>query len=290
MKIQYVSYSKINLESMYKITNATLQEPQSLDMFDVNVFSLQNANIWRSRDSDKTKLEILNDFKSIGEMISASQKSINIIALPQNYEHCWYFYSGVYHENCWLKDEINVLVKNLLYAIIPQKYSKLFSLIYENSVTKINDSSFKSAFCFMNQSDVLTKSCGSDKATTIRFGNLILTTLKLVTSDSNFDDFIKGIGLDSEKTDYPEWLIEYSCFDDEQQKAFIDTSNKEIDELNKRIEVASVKLDENLKYKSVLSTNGDVLVSTVLDMLGKMLSYDFSEFIDEKKLKCKERI
>lgn len=283
MKIQIVSYDGVAVKSIYNITNSTFQKPKALDMFDVNIFSLQNDCIWRHKENKQKQIDSTNDFVSIREMICASQKSINIIALPQNYSHRWYFYSGGYHQSCLLKDEVDNLHINLLRAIIPERFIKSFDLIYENSVTKINDCTFESAFCFMNQSNMITKTEGSDKATTIVFGNLILTTLDLQLESAVLDDFIKGIGLDDKKIEFPQWLVDYKSFDDVQQQELIDNCNREISDLNLKIEQANIKIKENLKYKSILSTNGDELYSVVLEILEKLLVYDFSSFIDEKK-------
>lgn len=283
MKIQFISYDKTNIQSTYNITRSTLQEPQALDLFEINIFSLQDERIWRNQGEKQNQLDCTKDFMSIKQMIGTSQKAVNIIALPQNYLHRWLYYSRDYHEQCLLKDEISVLQKVLLSAIIPEKYIKQFDLIYENSVTKVNNSTFESAFCFLTKNNMITKSVGSDKATTLAFDNLMLTTLNLKSPESTFEDFIKGIGLEKSKKEYPQWLINYNCFDDERQQETIDSSNQKIQELNEKINQSRLKLEENLKFKSILSTNGDELVEVVFEILEKLLACDLSGFIDEKK-------
>ena len=41
-------------------------------------------------------------------------------------------------------------------------------------------------------------------------------------------------------------------------------------------------MDQNNRYKSILYTTGDELVEVVLEILGQLLDYDFSQFEDKK--------
>lgn len=63
----------------------------------------------------------------------------------------------------------------------------------------------------------------------------------------------------------------------------IDKTKNEIKELKQIIEHAHLKIQENFKYKSILSTNGNELVTVVFEMFEKMLKCDLSSFVDEKK-------
>ncbi len=283
MKVQFVSYNKIDIKSSFDITTSTLDKPKALDMFDVNIFSLQDERIWKYEGKASERLNSTNDFLSIKKMINTSQKAINIIALPQNYVHKWHALSSDYFRKCLLKDEIDNLRKYILPDIVPERYAQTLDLIYEISETDVNGSTFESDFCFVNQSNVLTESKGSQKATTVVFDKLILTTLNLQSTKSNLDDFIKGIGLVKEKTEIPEWLVNIDCFDDVSQKASIAENEAKIVELNGQIANSKAKIEENLKYKSILITNSNELVEVVFEMLEKMLDCDLSKFIDEKR-------
>ena len=280
MKIQFVSLKKDNIQGKYDYTCSTLNTPSSLDVFDVNIFSLQDFNLWRYDENDHKKLDQINDFKSIRTMIENSSKSINIIALPQNYTHMYCFYSGRYNKTVEIKDEINNLKFNILSEIIPSDY--FYDLIYENSKTKLSNSVFDAAFGFTAFEQSLTISDGN-KATTIRSGNLILTTLDLKSSQTTIDDFIDGIGLGDKKIEIPQWLVEYECFDDKQQKDFIAENELKIEKLKIAINESKERLNENEKYKSILISNNDTLVCVVFEMLQKMLKCDLSNFVDEKK-------
>ena len=285
MNIQVVSNNGLSFDTNHKITGSTLNKPVSLDTFDINIFSLQYDELWKYKGSVSTQLFCSNDLASIKTMIATSQKAINIVALPQNYKHYYAYWEPQkhYEKIIELKNELPNLKKNLLSSIIPDKFTNSYGLIYENSETVLNNKSFVSAFCFEPNFNELTKSQGGNKPTTIQFGKLILTTLNLESPNTTIDDFIKGIGLEDKKIEYPQWLIDYTCFDDEQQQKTIDSYNQKIQELNEKINQSRLKLEENLKFKSILSTNGDELVEVVFEILEKLLACDLSGFIDEKK-------
>ena len=285
MKIQFVSLKKENIMGEYDYTCSTLKTPNSLDSFDINIFSLQDADLWRTREDSITCLDSTNDFVSINKMILNSNRSINIIALPQNYYHKYnrYYSDNKYYSYYELKDKLDNLQKNILSKIIPSHLVGGYSLFYENSETELSNKMYRSAFCFINTQGEITRSNGGNKTTTIRNENLILTTLDLHSPQTTMDDFIDGIGLGDKKVDFPKWLQELNCFDDEEQNNLIDETKNEINELNKKIEQANLKLQENLKYKSILFTNGDELVSVVFKILEKILSCDLSSFVDEGK-------
>jgi hypothetical protein len=72
-------------------------------------------------------------------------------------------------------------------------------------------------------------------------------------------------------------------FDDDEQKKSIIQNQGQIQVLNDKIRNASDKLKQNEKYKSILITNGNDLVTVVFEMLEKMLNCNLSNFSDEKK-------
>ena len=285
MKIQFVSFNKGNITGKYDYTCSTLNAPNTLDAFDINIFSLQNENIWKTNDNTTSYLNCTNDFNSIREMILNSNKSLNIIALPQNYHH--YYNKGYrddkYYDCYELKDRLDHLHKNILSNIIPDSLVGSYDLIYENSETKIGNKTYKSAFCFRNNVAEITHSNGGNKATTIKFENLILTTLDLSSPQTTIDDFIDGIGLGDRKVEIPNWLKDLECFDDKEQKKSIIENREKIKSIKSEIEKSEEKLIENEKYKSILVTNGDDLSSIVFEMLENMLNCNLSNFTDENK-------
>lgn len=66
-------------------------------------------------------------------------------------------------------------------------------------------------------------------------------------------------------------------------EAIIETSLETIRSEEAKIEAAKEILRENAKYKSILFTNGDELVSVVFSILQQLLNYDLSTFADKKK-------
>lgn len=285
MKIQIISNLSLKFDSKHEITYSKISEPKTLASFDVNIFNLQDENLWCYKEQGTSVLDITKDFNSIKNLIVNSNVAVSsVILFPQNYVHRSYYsiYDKDYNKKIALKDELKNLRENLLNGLVPFDICGKFDLIYENSKTKLCDSEFTSSFCFLaHQGEVLSVSCDAEKATTIAFSNIILTTLKL--NGVSLDDFIKGIGLEKEKVEYPQWLLDFKCLDDEQQNLIVNTNNEIIENANKEIEKATEKLQENLKYKSILVTNGDELVSVVFNMLETMLSCDLSEFVDEKR-------
>ena len=85
------------------------------------------------------------------------------------------------------------------------------------------------------------------------------------------------------KTSLPQWIRDYNFFNDEENKKLIEEKNSEIERAREIIEESNTILENNMKYKSILYTNGDELVTVVFDILEKILRYDFSSFVDEKK-------
>lgn len=285
MRIQIITNKNTEIVSKHTVTCSSFNKPIELDAYDINIISLQDQDIWKYESDAKHHLNITNDFKSIKTMIENSN-TVNIVALPQNYKHYYYKRAaGGYYHNCELKDEISNLQNNLLVELLPSYINNAFKLVYQNSETIIDKKIYKSAFNIIDSSmKVLTKSQGGEKATTVEYNEkFIITTLNLQYTDNQLDDFIRAVGLDKRKEELPQWLIDYKCFDDEQQQKVIEESNRKICELNRQIEQAEAKLDENLKYKSILSTNGNELVSVVFEILEKMLDCDLSLFSDEKR-------
>lgn len=285
MKIQYIGKTVRRFESKHEITYSQLDKPNSLDMYEVNVFSLQNIELWKNKSESHNSINCINDFRSICKMIENSKKSVNIIVFPQNYTMSYYqSYDKRYLRSIELKDMINELTKRILAQIIPVPLAPSYDLIYENSITQLGNCNFNSSFCFIgvdSNTQSITKCKGSEKITTLRKGNMLFTTLDLSSTNIKFDDFLKGIGLDNEKTEIPEWLAELNYFDDSSQKTLITENEAKIVELDKQIDVSKEKIKENLKYKSILITNGSELVKVVFEMLEEMLDYSLANFVDE---------
>ena len=282
MKIQVISYDKkIKYGTEQEYTYSSLNEPQSLDAFDLNIVSLQSEDLWTNKGTDNRSIDSIDDFKSIKELIGSVKKSKVIICFPKNYVYKYAYYSGVYHHNCQLKDMIPRLNEYLKY-LIPSGHP--YEIVYENSTTICEDSKYTAAFYFNNvleDSRVLTKCIGGDHCTTYRANsNLIFTSLDL--TQRNINKFLREIGIIEKESEAPVWIEDFNFLDDEIQERIVSEANDEIFKQKEKIRLANKKLEENLRYKSVLYESGDALVDVVFEILEKTLKCDLSNFVDKK--------
>ena len=161
-----------------------------------------------------------------------------------------------------------------------------YEIVYENSETICEDTRYTASFYFNNVLDsrrVLNKCIGGEHCTTYRANSkLIFTTLDLSKQDVKINDFLRNVGIIEKKSEIPQWVNEFKFLDDECQEEIVTDANKEIEIQKSKIQTAQEKLAKNLHYKSVLFETGEALVSVVFEILGKMLKYDLSIFVDKK--------
>lgn len=274
-------------ERMSTIEVNNLSNPKSLDQYDINIIDLNDKQIWRNTSDSYAKINSENDFKSLGTMLNNSEKAINIIVLPKDdffeydYRDPNYGHRKSYQEKIRLKDMIPNLKNKILKDILILQYD----LLFENTFTTINKQEIKSSFYFKDvpKEASITKSVGSNKVTTFSVKkNLFVTTLEL-NSLEHIENFLDFLGLGNKKEEIPDWINDINFFNDSDQKETISNSQEKITKLEEVISLSTNQLEENLKYKSILYTNGDELVKVVFDILTIMLSYDLNSFIDEKK-------
>ncbi len=286
MKLQIICNSRnINADG-YEVVYSDLNNPSTFDSFNVNIIDLQNNNLWLNDGTNGRSINCIDDFKSLQILIEATKKSNIIIALPQNYK---FFYSknifGRGYDNSFvLKNNLDNL-KCILSEILP-KCNYKYDLAFENSETNCGNSSFKAAFYFSGSNYAkLTCAKDSGKATTIKLTDrCILTTLKLSDHNCKLKDFLDIIGFkQTDKINIPDWLNDFLILDDKAQRDVIDKNTNKISELQEEINKSKEKLNKNLYYKSVLTETGENLVEVVFEMLGKMLDFDLSEFVDVKR-------
>ncbi|MBQ3007137.1 MAG: hypothetical protein IJD78_06210 [Clostridia bacterium] len=288
MNIQIISYSTQNIKCEgYNIDCSTLNAPKAFDAYDVNIINLQSKGIWENNKDSKAGINQINDFESLGKLISTRKKSQVIVLLPQNYDFYYDYYSPSkkYYKALPLKDMLDILKSHILSKLFVGNWISHFDFIFGITQTLCNSSLFTADFSFeTTSSDVLTKSKTSANKTTIKLkNNIILSTLHFDRFDIKLKDFLMCIGVDSTKEEIPEWLKTVELFDDKKQTETVELAAKEIEALKLKIDEANKKLEENLVYKRALVDNGQALVNIVFDMLEKMLGYDLSDFEDENK-------
>ena len=263
-KIQLITYEPEDLEEYdSNIYISDFNKLKALDNFEINVFDLTNNNMWISNNTtdakpSKNNCIMLPDFISIKKMLINSKKSKNIICLPQNVEYSCIFYG---QNNFYqLKDIIPVLM-DILKQLIPIED---IEIVYENSATEINSTLINSAFYIANENyHKLTYSKDSEPA--ILF------------------DFLNEIGLIKEKVELPDWLYKYNFYDDETQKSNIEKAKEQIKIQKEIINQADKKIQDNMRYKSILCNNSDALVEVVFEILEFIFDISLDEFNDEKQ-------
>lgn len=287
MKVQIITY-KNELKDKFKdydITYSTINSPRSFDEFDVNIVLLQNKEIWRNKSQSKDTINCIQDFRSLQRIIQNSSTSKTIITFPVNGVFMYDYWP---HQNSYQKsDELKNILGNvygIISQMIPQDIKHACSLVFENTATIINSHKYPASFYFDTPCEKITVSTGSEKPTTIRYREkLYFTTLDFSANHFNLKDFFTAIGVEQSTLEVPEWLVQFKCLDDEEQLEVVSENQQIILEAKNKIDVAKEKLDKNLKYKSILVTNGDELVSVVFDILEQILDCNLSEFEDEKR-------
>ena len=283
MNIQVISYNAEPIfGKMYPIKYSTFGEPMSLDMYDVNIILLQDEDIWTNDGLSTETLNVIKDLNSLRVMIQMSTGATNIICYPLNilFRYSYDSLRGVFEHSYKLKDNIFTFIE-----MISKVSGYKIKIAYENVKTICGKTVFDAAFYFPEQHlGALTFSDKSSKNTTIAVkDNLILTTLDISSKPMGLKDLLKAIGVDETESSMPEWLNDVTFYNDEEQNEIILDNNQQIEELKKQIVEAQELLDKNMRYKSILSTNGDELVEVVFDILEQIMDYDLSDFEDEKK-------
>ena len=278
MKIQYLR--RYVEKDKYKILeqNSILQ-PRVLDDFDINIIGLSDPKIWVSEDSNE--IDCLKDLKNIFKLIEERKKSEIIIMCPQNIKY-YYDKIGIYRnekKNVELKSLIPFIGKIVTNGM---KEGEIFTFGKTNTI--IDQENISSDFYFKDNLnvEVLTESEKSKKKTTVKFNNIIFTTLKLET-ENEIEKFIKFIFQNTDEERIPEWVQEYNFNNDLELKK----NRKKIEEeLSKKESEKRENIDlinKNNKYKSILFLSGERLVEIIKEMMEEMLKIDLSDFEDKKK-------
>lgn len=286
MKIQIITGNK-KLKSEKDTYIVDYNNPKALDEFDVNVLDLSYEKLWRYEGSRMLEIDCNKELLSISKMIENSEKTIVIFVYPQNVEYQYDYDEEEGYES--VKD-IKELVNDCggflgILDCFPYGNNGA-NIIFEPTKTKVGKNEVDADFHFLSEwnASAITKSLKSEKTTTIKYSEkLIFTTLNICASVNLVEEFVKCLIEDNNHADIPQWVLDYSFGTDKKYKKIIEDSESEIKELNRIIEQAKNQLDDNLKYKSILYTNGDDLVKVVFEILEKMMNYDLSGFIDEKK-------
>lgn len=284
MKIQVIQYAKGTATEKEGILYSPLSSPRALDDHDINIIDLSNDSLWKYAGKAYIgEIDALSDLSTIQQMVSNKRWAVVLYALPQNADYL-YNLSSAYDKRCApIKDVVEGILRNSITHALPQD-AMPFGMAFERTETLINGENYEADFYLTGMGTVVTASERSEKITTVKVSeDVYVTTLKITKSNEALKHFITSIFVEHEREPAPEWMNKILLFDDAVQKEQIEQREREIRAAEAKIQEAEAKLKENQRYKSILYTNGDELVTVVFDILERMLDCDLSTFVDEKK-------
>lgn len=269
-----------------EIVLSSFSEYKSLDLYDINIINLASNSLWYC---DSSRAEYLND-KSDLEMIKNSINTCNtkvLIIFPQNHYFHYGFsnYNNQYHHSVQLKSTkeiVNGFLTKYIYEPLP-----VFN--YDKGLTKIDDETYDSDFYF-DTKDGLIFCEKSKKVNTVALREgVVITTLNILEQSSTKDIekrvlvLLNKIGFLSQNETVPQWINDVPFHDDPVYEKEIKKCNKEIDKLKSIITQNREKLNENLKYKSILYLSGNALSEQINKMLKIIfeLNRDFVDVYEE---------
>jgi hypothetical protein len=279
---QIVLYSLEEVEQHAKYQYSPLSDPKSFDKYAVNFIDMRDERIWEYKDYRDDGIDCIEDIKSIGKLVQASQKATIVIMLPQNIEYAYGLkHNGEYEFNKELKAKIHFL--EMIVKILSDTKRSL-EVVFGNTETMIGEKAINSAFFFKEAQEEAILKSSDHKTVALKHGNIIYTGLDLENL-KDMENFLRKVGIATEqkRDNTPEWLKEVNMFDDEKQGEVIQSNQVQIEECQQEIEKAEQALKRNLRYKSILYTQGDELVEVVFEILSEMLGVDLSNFEDKKK-------
>lgn len=283
MKIQIIT-GNLELCSANSIHVSRYENPQSLDEFDLNILDLAWEKVWYDASGKGDSLNLREDLLSISQMIENSSKAKNVIVYPQNIKYHYKKYEGRYLYESSMKEIVNENssrgghIRMLRFFFVPEP-----SILFEPTNTMIGCEKINADFYF-TCGDAITKSDKSQKITTVGWGERkYVTTLDICTSVSRIEQFVEFLFGRDNKTDFPQWVRDYSFGTDQEKKDVIARNVEQIELLNNEIQDAKKCLEDNLKYKSILCSNGDELVGVVFEILEELFDCSLKDFVDEKK-------
>lgn len=258
---------------------------QSFDNFEITIIDISDSELWYSK-SDTKEINVSSDFKSINNAINRRKKSNIVILFPQNvyfyYSYIYKYSSGGYEydERKKIKDMKEDFVSIITKYLINMDDIKIN---YGKTYTKINKVRYEADFSFINtvESNVRMRAENNNDVTIIDKNGILITTLKM-SSEEEVINLLQKYFNDcfTKCTEQPYWLSDIDFYTDSDCKKEILNIDKKIEELKTKKVQYEEKLEENLKYKSILYESGEILSDQVNKMLCEIFEYDNSEFED----------
>lgn len=289
MKIQVIT-NNTKMVFSKNIDVNSLNSPMSFDNYDLNIIDLTYNELWRYSKTHLDAINAIDDFISIGNIVTNTQNAKVLYVFPKNSYVNWNYHSSSrsYQSRDELKNQIAFLIYKVLSNIIPFHNCSLYTVTYERNITKVDSKDYESDFFFSSlymkdNENVITYSISKKSTTVVLTEKITLTTCDILQSEDSMIHFVNCIFSSTSKDDIPEWVCEYEFYDDHDLKAKLKQENEIVIEANKRIEIINNDINRNAEFKSILYSSGDQLVNTVFSILQIMLDVDLSAFKDVYK-------
>jgi len=282
LNIQLINYSGLNDYEFEVSEISKLSKPMSFEEYDLNIIDLRSNYIWRNKNPYTTSqiINVINDFNSLKNLINRTEKSNILLVLPGNLDFKANYNSHVneYEKSIKLKD----MMKNFNNLLKEIHGLNNLTFLYESTRTKLDGETLSSDFIIEPNRNLTThiKSNKSERIVSISKDNLYVSTLN-IKDNPKLTVFLEQIGLIDDQIVVPEWLEETDYFDDAEKKELINKNKNKIEKLDVEIDDATHKLEENNRYKSILYSSGDDLVSIIREILEEILEIDLTDFEDE---------
>lgn len=270
-----------------KITNkeiviSNFSEYKSFDLYDVNIINLASNDLWESNSSRGEYLNDKSDLSTIKNAIKTSNTKV-LIFFPQNhyFRYDYSNYSQEFHYNQQLKsvkEKVNEFITKYIYEPVPR-------FDYEKGITKIEGENYSSDFYFNEPKGMILCEKSKKNNTMSLSDRVVITTLGIFETPVNKEIekrlfiFLNKIGFLTKNETIPKWLENISFYDDYIYREKINECIDEINKLNIVIEENREKLNNNLKYKSILYSSGNSLSEQINKMLKEIFELN-DEFID----------
>lgn len=276
------SYAYKNKFKNKEIVVSAFSEYKSFDLYDINVINLASNSLWNCTSSCAEYLNDKSDLATIKNSINTCNTKV-LILFPQNhyFQYSYSNYSNKYQHSAQLKsikDIVNRFLTKYIYEPLP-----VFN--YDKGLTKIEDETYNSDFYF-DQKEGLIFCEKSKKTNTVALGErIVITTLNVFEQMANKDIekrifvLLNKIGFLTQNETIPQWIDDITFYDDSVYEKEIEKCNKEIKKIKDVITQNREKLNNNLKYKSILYSSGNALSEQVNKMLKTIFELD-GDFVD----------
>lgn len=115
-----------------------IHDAESLDSFEINIISLQDRTMWKTREVSPTTIDSIDDLNSLSKMIESSKHENIIILLPQNEKFMYDAWRS--DRNEWKHREFKDILQKFkdvlghIFAPLTRMY-----IIYENTITMVGN-------------------------------------------------------------------------------------------------------------------------------------------------------